>query len=169
MMAYATRKNIRLANWDYSSHGVYHVTICTHDKACLFGRIETPSEAQKRMDCSLTPKMSLSELGRICESVIAQTEADYADITLLTHVVMPNHIHLLVSIKAQAATKLGSFVRTVKARTTTQARKLCPNIAVWQRGYHDHIIRGEHDFEATWEYIENNPAKWADDTYYHSA
>ena len=167
-MAFKARKNIRLANWDYSNHAAYHVTICTHDKSCLFGHVEAPDESRKQADCTLVPTMRHSDLGLICEEIIARTEADYADITLLAHVVMPNHVHMLVSIEPKATTKLGSFIRTVKARVTAQARKTRPGIEIWQRGYHDHIIRGEDDFEKTWEYIENNPAKWADDRYYRS-
>ena len=31
---------------------------------------------------------------------------------------------------------------------------------VWQRSYHDHIIRDNHDFEEIWKYIDNNPTQW---------
>ena len=31
---------------------------------------------------------------------------------------------------------------------------------VWQRSYHDHIIRDHHDFEEIWKYIANNPTQW---------
>ena len=37
---------------------------------------------------------------------------------------------------------------------------------LWQASYHDHIIRDEHDFQLHWEYIDNNPARWAEDEYY---
>ncbi|MEK7841371.1 MAG: transposase, partial [Deltaproteobacteria bacterium] len=33
------RRSIRLKDYDYSQAGAYFVTICTHDKACLFGDI----------------------------------------------------------------------------------------------------------------------------------
>ena len=35
--------------------------------------------------------------------------------------------------------------------------------AVWQKGFYDHIIRGDADYREVWEYIENNPGKWAED------
>jgi REP element-mobilizing transposase RayT len=38
-----------------------------------------------------------------------------------------------------------------------------PGWAVWQRNYHEHIIRDEEDLNRTREYIEMNPARWADD------
>ena len=47
-----------------------------------------------------------------------------------------------------------------------QIRVLLPLEAVWQRGYYDHIIRDESDFLRIWRYIDENPARWADDEYY---
>ena len=38
--------------------------------------------------------------------------------------------------------------------------------ALWQRGYYEHVIRGEADYREVWEYIDENPAKWAEDDYY---
>ncbi len=33
------RKNIRLKDYDYSQNNIYYVTICTHNRAKLFGEI----------------------------------------------------------------------------------------------------------------------------------
>ena len=37
---------------------------------------------------------------------------------------------------------------------------------LFQRSYHEHVIRNERDYLEILEYIENNPARWADDRYY---
>ena len=37
---------------------------------------------------------------------------------------------------------------------------------IFQRSYHDHIIRNEQDYLKIWEYIGNNPAKWEEDCFY---
>jgi len=34
---------------------------------------------------------------------------------------------------------------------------------VWQRNYHDHIIRNERELWAIREYVRQNPAHWPDD------
>ena len=39
-------------------------------------------------------------------------------------------------------------------------------IELWQRSYHEHIIRNEQDYLEIWNYIDGNPAKWAEDRYY---
>ena len=41
-----------------------------------------------------------------------------------------------------------------------------PDMKVWQRSFHDHIIRDEQDYILIWEYIDNNPVKWEEDCFY---
>ncbi len=38
--------------------------------------------------------------------------------------------------------------------------------SIWQKSYHDHIIRNEKEYLKIWEYIENNPLKWEEDCFY---
>ena len=37
---------------------------------------------------------------------------------------------------------------------------------LWQRNYYEHIIRNEKSYHNITNYIINNPAKWAEDTFY---
>ena len=37
---------------------------------------------------------------------------------------------------------------------------------LWQKSYHDHIIRGEADYKKIWEYIDTNEIKWEEDCFY---
>lgn len=37
---------------------------------------------------------------------------------------------------------------------------------IWQKGFYDHIIRNEPDYLRIWQYMDENPAKWAEDEYY---
>ena len=39
---------------------------------------------------------------------------------------------------------------------------------IWQRSYHDHIIRDEKDYHKIWEYIDTNPLKWELDCFYNN-
>jgi len=39
---------------------------------------------------------------------------------------------------------------------------------LWQRNYHEHIIRNEQSYQRVSEYIINNPAKWKDDKFYNN-
>ena len=38
---------------------------------------------------------------------------------------------------------------------------------LWQRSFHDHIIRGEKDYLEIWNYIDTNPQKWETDCFYN--
>lgn len=63
---------------------------------------------------------------------------------------------------------ISSFVSGYKSSVTKQINTLRnqPRVSVWQRNYHDHIIRDEKDLNRICEYIVNNPLKWQDDEYY---
>ena len=37
---------------------------------------------------------------------------------------------------------------------------------IWQKGFYDHVVRGEKDYLEIWQYIEGNPGKWAEDKLY---
>ena len=41
-------------------------------------------------------------------------------------------------------------------------------VQLWQRGYHEHVIRGEKDYLEIWNYIDTNPVQWAEDRYYQA-
>ena len=82
---------------------------------------------------------------------------------------MPNHIHLLLTVdetigppRASAPT-MQAIPNAVSSLKRLVNREVGENI--WQRSYHDHIIRDESDYLKIAQYIENNPAKWGDDCY----
>ena len=49
---------------------------------------------------------------------------------------------------------------------TRQIHEINPGMDVWQRSFHDHVIRNQKQYEKIWEYIENNPLKWDEDCFY---
>lgn len=86
------------------------------------------------------------------------------------YVIMPNHVHMILQIKQAEGGPMGTsaptgalpdIVRYFKRSVT----KLCGE-NIWQRSYHDHIIRSEEDYLNIWTYIDTNPVKWAEDCYY---
>ena len=95
----------------------------------------------------------------------------YDHVKLEKYVIMPNHIHLLIRISGcenglsgkpvPTNSKIAQFVGTFKRFCN---REYGTNI--WQARSHDHVIRNEHDYLKIWAYIDNNPAKWAEDCFY---
>jgi len=79
------RRSIRLKGYDYAEQGAYFVTICTHQKKCLFGKI-------------IDDEMVLNGNGIIAHNELIRTPELRKNIELGAFVVMPNHIHLIIII-----------------------------------------------------------------------
>lgn len=158
-----TRKPNRLKNYDYSAPGAYFLTICTHEKRCLLSRIPVGAGVLDG------PRVQLTAAGQIVDETIRELNQHYAYITVDRYVIMPNHIHLLVQIleggpsgtPAPTNEIIPWFVSTLKRLSN----KRCGQ-SLWQRSYHDHVIRDEADHRRIAEYIETNPARWTEDCFY---
>ncbi|MGI0487253.1 transposase [Pantanalinema rosaneae CENA516] len=74
------RRSIRLKGYDYSSPGAYFITICTHQRQCLFGEI-------------VDGEMRLNRLGQIARSQWLKIPHHHTQVELDAWVIMPNHIH----------------------------------------------------------------------------
>ena len=83
---------------------------------------------------------------------------------------MPNHIHLLLQIHTDAdgrsmiAPTISTVVRLMKGAVSKQA-----GFSVWQKGFHDHVVRSQQDYLDIWNYMEGNPGKWEEDVLYISS
>ena len=77
----------------------------------------------------------------------------------LCWVLMPDHLHLLVSLGESES--LSKLMQRVKATTSAAAR--APGDAglarTWMRGYHDRALRREEDVVATARYVVMNPVR----------
>lgn len=147
------RKPLRLKEYDYSQNGAYFVTICTRDRAPLFGRMVGAAHPGG-------PYVELSELGRIVEQHLAAIPSVYRAAEVDRYVIMPDHIHFILSLDQNgppgcaAPTSLPKIVSALKSLCTRSA-----NAPLWQRGYYEHVIRNQADFDAAAEYIQTNPAR----------
>ena len=145
MQHFAQRKWPRLKNYDYSSGGFYFITICTKNRKRFLSRIEAnPGE---------TARLLLSEYGRVVESYLVSFPG------IEKYVIMPNHIHLIVH--KTNGKSICDDVRSFKGLVTKKIGK-----SIWQDSFYDHVIRDEADYLIKWNYIEENPEKWAEDEYY---
>ena len=152
-MTYYSRKSTRLTGYDYSNQNYYFVTICTNNKACIFGTIK-----------------KLSKLGEIAKEEMIKISSYYTGIYIDNYIIMPNHIHAIVVMeeddKNTKKPSLDNVIGSYKAGVTRRIRKIKPEIDVWQRSFHDHIIRNEKDYLKIWEYIQHNDQKWEADCFY---
>ena len=149
-MTYYNRKSTRIPGFDYSSCNYYFLTVCTDKRRCIFGN---PG--------------NLNRYGIIAENHIMQLESHYQGLTLIKYVVMPNHIHLLISLGNHENTPdMRQVMAQYKSGVSREIRKLNSDLNVWQRSFHDHIIRNQKSFEKIWLYIEGNPQCWEKDCFY---
>ena len=159
-MDFPKRKPNRLKEFDYSQPGAYFITICTKDKQSIFW--ENVGASIARPDT-----VPLSAYGKIAEEAIQNITTHYPMITVDNYVVMPNHIHLLLQItadgsgRAMLAPTISKVVQQMKGYVTKKIGE-----SVWQKLFHDHVVRGEQDYLKIWEYIENNPKQWELDCVY---
>lgn len=170
------RRSIRLKDYDYTSAGYYFVTICTQDRLHLFGEITNG-------------KMILNGAGIMVDRLWYEIARDFPNVYLHEFVVMPNHIHGIIEITnkhtvgaesisallcsradMESAPTLGKIVQSFKGHATLAYIKMVKNGTVspfkkriWQRNYHEHIIRDEVDYERVATYTVNNPLTWDDD------
>ena len=158
------RKPIRLPDHDYSSPGAYFVTICTHDRRCILSRI-TVGEGRA------PPAVTLSPIGQCVKEQLLSLPKRYPAVAIDHYMIMPNHVHMLVSFHpdsggASPSPTLFDVVRVLKSLSTRLSRDNLGNLPLWQRSFHEHVIRNERDYREIWEYIDQNPANWAEDRYF---
>ena len=156
------RKHIRMKSWDYGSTCCYHVIICTRSREHVFGKVKCLDNGNS------PPYVRLSRIGAICELVCRDFYDDDSRVNLLNYVVMPNHVHLLVAIDSEqgGGVTLQSFVRYFKSKVTKMCRRVGILDSVWQKSFYETAIRDERVFDLVWKYIDDNPAKWAEDEYF---
>lgn len=158
----------RLKYRDYSSHGLYFVTICANYKRCIFGEVSAGH-------------VKLSAVGRIAHETWMTIPLHFCNVNLHAFAVMPNHIHGIVEITESRLAQhpaslrhtsrvtdqgvrpasLSAIVRSYKAEVTRRARlELNWKEETWQHNYFDRVIRDGREFAAATSYIAENPLHW---------
>ncbi len=159
-MSLHQRKPMRLRGFDYSTPGCYFVTILTHNRQKMFWDYDR-----------------LNNFGCIVENDILSIPQHFNDVKIDNYVIMPDHIHLLITIACDALgdsdelllnellgknthTKLDVVIGSLKSGITRKIHENVPGIRVWHKSYFDHIIKNQKDYNETWDYIDANPIRW---------
>lgn len=169
------RKLNRLHDYDYGQEGCYFVTLCTQNRCHLFemepsvgnGLCAVPKNQDNEKGTEYSP-FSMRIQNQIIHKWIRETQNKFDTITIDKYVIMPDHLHLIVTIKERHAGRslpdVMGFFKTMTTNAYIQCVKqgMLPPFEkkLWQKSYYDHVIRNQQDYNETWEYIENNPTKW---------
>jgi REP element-mobilizing transposase RayT len=68
------------------------------------------------------------------------------------YVLMPDHVHLIVTVSSLSETTVGSWVKAFKAMIAKREFR-------WQAGFFDHVLRSDESRSEKWEYIRRNPVR----------
>ncbi len=117
------------------------------------------------------PESILSPFGKIAQEQLTDLQNRYKNVSIDRYVIMPNHIHILMRLDiaggaSPSPTTVSDIVRVFKSLTTRECKKALSIEKLFQRSFYDHIIRDEDDYQAKWQYIDDNPAKWREDSLY---
>ena len=167
------RNTIRLHDFDYSQAGGYFVTICTHERKCLFGEI-------------IRGNMVLNEFGKIAKTCWEEISRHFSFVEMDEFVVMPNHIHGIILLEpfppkpafrrdtacrvptggeclgSPAVGSLSTIIRSYKSAVTKAVNEFrrTPSQRFWQGRFYEHVVRNDKDLDSIREYIVNNPLQW---------
>lgn len=180
------RRSLRLQGYDYAQAGAYFVTICTQNRACLFGEI-------------VDEKMRVNDVGRMVERWWEKLPEKFPATEIDEFIIMPNHLHGIVVLVGAApcgrpggvavadasglararlkaghphggAPTLGDIMSWFKTMTTNDYLRGVKQRGwtsfpgkLWQRNYYEHIIRDDAALDRIRQYIAENPLRWATD------
>ncbi len=173
------RNSLRLTGYDYAQSAGYFVTVCTHDQRRHFGNTSGG-------------QMELTPLGLLVDRTWRELPQWFPHVKLDCFVIMPNHVHGILLLLRETGTitesglkrakhgfaptagvvthrgtqpaSLSAIIQAFKSCITRECNRLCARSEpIWQRGFHDHIIRDEHGLHCIREYVVNNPAQWSID------
>lgn len=151
------RKPLRARDHDYADAGLYFVTICVHHMGTRFGTVDSTGVVLNDAGCEIA-------------ALWAGIPERYPGIELDVYVVMPNHLHgivilgtdldstppsLSVIVGQFKSGSMAAYGRGVRAGSYPPFDR-----SLWQRGFHDHIVRNEQSLDEVRRYILGNPARW---------
>ena len=157
------RKNPRLKGFDYGTAAAYFLTVCTHNRKNILSNVVGEG----------FPLPQLTDYGKIAENWIKKIPEKYREVSLDSYVIMPNHIHLLLSIEKNDGSgdhspTVADIVGWFKYHSTKDInRSRCTEEKkVFQRSFYDHIVRNCADYDDIQKYICENPLRWRLDKLY---
>ena len=137
------RHSARLSRFDYARQGAYFVTLCTRNRACLFGDIQNG-------------EMRLNETGELASRMWTEIPTHFPHVVIDALVIMPNHLHGVIVIphapvgathasplpSGPPKRSLGAIIGAYKSAVSKHANRLglSSGRSIRQRNYFDQFI-----------------------------
>lgn len=150
------RRSIRLSQWNYRRAGFYMITVVTHAR-------------RRNLAFRSARGVELTGAGRLVADCWHAIPSHFPDVRVDAFVVMPDHVHGIVrivrsfsesveAVEPGGSGSLGAVVRSFKSAATRMIRlEGLVKGSVWQRNYHERILRDADAIRAARRYIALNP------------
>ncbi|MDO4230182.1 MAG: hypothetical protein Q4C98_10230 [Capnocytophaga sp.] len=192
------RRSVRLKGYDYSGEGLYFITICCQNKEHFFGEItngdielsdigrianqcwkEIPNHFKNVVLHSFV--IMPNHIHGIIEIINNDSDSVGENYYSPKNVSPQNGLSKNETAKNDDRAKdisplpngtsktIGSIVRGFKIGVTKWVRVNTDIFQIWQRNYHEHIIKNYESYCKITEYIEKNPLKWEEDCFFVGA
>ena len=140
----------RFQGYDYSRGAAMFITIVVEPRRPLFGAIRDAKLAKTPLGEAVARR--LREIG------------EFPGIRLFNSVVMTDHVHLQLHLRAGLAeplTTLGRAIGRFKSLCAKDYHEICGESgSLWQQGYHDWLCQSKEMIAAVNRYIDYNPLKY---------
>jgi REP-associated tyrosine transposase len=114
---------------------IYFVTTCTHERQSILTDIDIHTR--------------FVEFGKTGPDLGAWLGA---------YVLMPDHFHAFVVIDDERR-NLSTWIKSLKNALSKTLRARGIPSPHWQKGFFDHMLRGDESYSAKWDYVRNNPVR----------
>ncbi len=169
-------------DWHDYNNGVYHIVLCEKSRAHVFGHV---------MGNDDSVQMQLSAFGVFVDDCIKALSQHYAGVQVPVYQIMPDHIHLILDLRAYqkyptsrdertaSSQKIASSPNTKMQHISQRQSNLSRIIGQlkgvikkyanrnnipfdWESRYYDTLVH-QNNFSEIADYITHNVQKWAMD------
>lgn len=146
-----TRRN-RLKGHDYAEPGYYLLTFVTWDRQYLLGEI-------------LEEHIHLSPTGQNVLQLVEGIPTDFPQAKVDCFAIMPDHVHLLLYLRIDMEPlSISEIIRRIKGRSAAMHRNHKQRQGgLWQKGFHDVIIRNDVHLDKARKYVAENRFRWGNE------
>lgn len=148
-------RNYRAKWHDYRARCIYHLTLMKSPESPYFGKLAG--------DCKIpigqlgSPYVIASPLGAAIKQTLRSLRTIHPALRLYQYALMPDHLHLLLSVEAELDEILGRKIAIFKQ----QVNSATGLTSVFEPGFNDQILKPDRNLNVIFDYIRANPYRLA--------
>lgn len=144
------------APWhDYTERRIYHITLKKRPGIPYFGSLAGDWRLPKGVFGRSYIKAS--PLGSIIKSCLNDLKSIHPALKLFQYALMPDHLHLLLSVEESLDEILGRKLGTFKVMVNNRANLE----GVFEKGFNDQILTTTRNLDTIYDYLRDNPYRLA--------